>query len=204
MGKRVFSLILLVGLFCCPPPPPPPRIIKLNWCCCCWWGWCCWCCRSRLLAAGTQVLFTWVWQGNPRLLQQVRQRKCTQSFFAWFPQSWQFIPPPPCLISPTPNNPPHSSQQNLIFVDNTLFQNPNLSRAETFSTQVYGKWSNTTWSRENSRKIQRIENFYFIFCQSWEFMRFTSIWKRCESLAKTRFLGTGREFRYLLIVHRYI
>ena len=60
---------------------------------------CCW--RSRLLAAGTQVDLTWVLQVKPRLLQQVRQRWCTQSFLAWLPQSWQLTPPPlppPALV----------------------------------------------------------------------------------------------------------
>lgn len=74
----------------------------LNCCCCC----CCCCscmavrcccCRSRRFAAGTHVLFTWVEHGSPRLLQQVRHRKWGQSFFAWFPQSWQLIPSPPPL-----------------------------------------------------------------------------------------------------------
>jgi hypothetical protein len=53
------------------------------------------CCRSRRLAAGTQVDLTWVGQVNPRLLQQVRQRWCAQSFLAWLPQSWQLTPPLP-------------------------------------------------------------------------------------------------------------
>jgi hypothetical protein len=59
---------------------------------------CCW--RSRLLAAETQVDLTWVLQAKPRLLQQVRQRWCTQSFLAWLPQSWQLTPPPPPLPPP--------------------------------------------------------------------------------------------------------
>jgi hypothetical protein len=57
---------------------------------------CCW--RSRRLAAGTQVDLTWVGQSKPRLLQQVRQRMWTQSFLAWFPQSWQLMLPAPAPL----------------------------------------------------------------------------------------------------------
>uniref|UniRef100_A0A0A9FCQ8 Uncharacterized protein n=1 Tax=Arundo donax TaxID=35708 RepID=A0A0A9FCQ8_ARUDO len=67
---------------------------------------CCW--RSRRLAAGTQVLLTWVGQLNPRLRQHVRHRMWAQSFFALLPQSWQLVPalPPP---APAPPNPPPPS-----------------------------------------------------------------------------------------------
>lgn len=61
------------------------------------------CCLSLLFDAGTQVLFTWVWHWNPRLLQQVLHLMCEQSFFAWFPQSWQLITPPLLLIIRNPD-----------------------------------------------------------------------------------------------------
>lgn len=60
----------------------------------------CW--RSRRRAAGTQVLLTWVGQSKPRLLQHVRHRWWTQSFFAWLPQSWHVAAPEP----PGPPMPP--------------------------------------------------------------------------------------------------
>lgn len=69
-------------------PPPPPLLLPRNCC----GGWCLRAaancrCLSRRLAAGTQVLLTWVGQSKPRLLQQVRHLMWAQSFFAWFPQS---------------------------------------------------------------------------------------------------------------------
>ena len=54
--------------------------------------------RSRRRAAGTHVLFTWVEQSNPRLLQHVLHRLWLQSFLAWLPQSWQVVPPPLLVV----------------------------------------------------------------------------------------------------------
>ncbi len=59
-------------------------------------------CRSRRLAAGTQVLFKWVLHSKPRLLQHVRHRWYEQSFFAWFPHSWHAVDPVPVTTVPVP------------------------------------------------------------------------------------------------------
>lgn len=64
--------------------------------CCCWTieEICiCWY-LGRLLDTGTQVLLTWVRHWKPRLLQQVLHLKYSQSFLAWFPQSWHLLLPP--------------------------------------------------------------------------------------------------------------
>lgn len=50
-------------------------------------------CLSLRRAAETHVLFTWVEQSKPRLLQHVLHRLCLHSFFAWFPQSWHVAVP---------------------------------------------------------------------------------------------------------------